>query len=257
MLFETSRHRHRRQTLEAGFTDQWRDVLAANMAHWAYLDDDERQRLGARAVELLATKQWEAAHGFELTDEITMLIAAEAALIALELDADAFREVRAIVVHPTTMVMRGQHSQVVGVVSDDPMPILGQANNGLGPVMVAWDAASFQARHPDEGNNVVFHEFAHKLDMLTGQANGTPPMASAAAEAAWVEACTAAYQRVVDGHSAALRPYAGVNTAEFFAVATEVFFDTPTALTTHEPALYEVLADWYGQDPATRMARRR
>ena len=181
MLFETSHHRHRRQTLEAGFTDAWRELLAANMAHWAYLDDDERDRLGDRAVGLLATKRWEAAQGFELTDEVTMLIAAEAALIALELDADAYAEVRAIVVHPTTMVMRGPHSQVAGVVSDDPTPILGQANHQFGPVLVAWDAASFQARHPEEGNNVVFHEFAHKLDMLTGEANGTPPMASASA----------------------------------------------------------------------------
>jgi Mlc titration factor MtfA (ptsG expression regulator) len=254
VLFETQRHRHRREVHEAGFTDAWRTLLATTMAHWELLDDDERQRLGERAVDFLASKRWEAAHGFDMSDEVTMLISAEASLITLELADDAYRGVDTIIVHPTTMVMRGQHSQVQGVVSDDPMPIIGQANHN-GPVMVAWDAARFQARHPEEGNNVVFHEFAHKLDMLTGTANGTPPMESLEFETAWVSACTAAYERVVDGRSKVLRSYAGVNTAEFFAVATEVFFDTPGPLVTHEPDLYAVLADWYRQDPARRQAR--
>lgn len=255
MLFETRRHRHRREIHEAGFTDAWRALLESGMAHWTLLDDDERERLGQRAVEFLASKRWEAANGFDMSDEVTMLISAEASLITLELADDAFRGVNTIVVHPTTMVMRGQHSQMQGVVSDEPMPILGQADQN-GPVMVAWDAAQFQARHPEEGNNVVFHEFAHKLDMLTGTANGTPPMESIEVETAWVTACTAAYERVVTGHSKVLRSYAGVNTAEFFAVATEVFFDTPRPMATHEPALYAVMADWYRQDPASRQARR-
>ena len=254
MHLPTSRHRHRQELLEAGFTDAWREVLTANMAHWTYLDDDERERLGARAVALAAALRWEAARGFELSDEITMLIAAEASLIALERPEDSFSEVRTVVVHPSTMVMGGQHSQVSGVVSDDPMPIIGQANP-FGPVLIAWDAAQFAARHPEEGNNVVFHEFAHKLDMLTGAANGTPPMDDAAQEQRWVAACGDAYERVVEGRSKALRAYAGVNPAEFFAVATEVFFDTPQLLTHHEPALYAELAGWYRQDPAARTPR--
>ena len=254
MHFPTTRHRHRQDLLDAGFTDAWRGVLNEAMAHWTYLDDDERERLGERAVTLAASLRWEAARGFELSDEITMLIAAEASLIALERPTDSYREVRTVVVHPTTMVIAGQHSQMSGVVSDDPMPIIGQANP-FGPVLIAWDAARFAARHPEEGNNVVFHEFAHKLDMLTGIANGTPPMDDAEQEGRWVAACGDAYQRVVEGRSRALRAYAGVNPAEFFAVATEVFFDTPQVLVRHEPTLYEALADWYRQDPAARSPR--
>jgi len=253
-MFGSRQHRHRQEVLDAGFSDTWRSVLDANMAHWTYLDDDERERLGERAVALLASLRWEAARGFELNDEITMLVAAEASLIALERPADSFREVRTVVVHPTTMVMTGQHSQVQGVASDDPMPIIGQANP-FGPVLIAWDAAQFAARHPEEGNNVVFHEFAHKLDMLTGSANGTPPMDDADQEQRWVAVCTDAYERVVEGRSKVLRSYAGVNPAEFFAVATEVFFDTPRQLAHHEPALYDELAGWYRQDPASRAPR--
>jgi len=254
MRFETRQHRHRREVTEAGFTDQWRTILADNMAHWALLDDDERERLGNIAVEFLATKRWEAAQGFELTDEVTMLISAEASLLVLERPPDSFREVSSIVIHPTTMVLGGSHSQVSGLASDDPMPIIGQASP-FGPVLVAWDAASFQARHPEQGSNVVFHEFAHKLDMLTGTTNGTPPMDTAEQEQRWVTACTETYHRVVAGQSRVLRPYAGVNTAEFFAVATEAFFDTPGALAAEEPALYEVLMEWFGQDPASRKPR--
>ncbi len=254
MRFPTSLHRHRREILDAGFSDAWRAVLSGSMAHWSLLSDDERDRLGERAVALAASLRWEAARGFELTDEITMLVAAEASLIALERPDDSFREVRTVIVHPTTMVMAGQHSQVSGVVSDDPTPIIGQANP-FGPVLIAWDAAQFAARHPEEGNNVVFHEFAHKLDMLTGMVNGTPPMDDPDQEQRWVAACGDAYERVVEGRSRALRPYAGVNPAEFFAVATEVFFDTPEVLARHEPALYEELAGWYRQDPAARTPR--
>jgi len=254
MRLETRHHRHRRELLEAGFTDQWRQVLAGSMGHWNLLDDDERQRLGDRAVQLMAAKRWEAAKGFEISDPMAMLIAAEAALLVLERPGDNFDNVNTIVVHPSTMVLTRSHSQVQGVASDDPMSICGQATS-FGTVVLAWDTAASQARHPERGGNVVLHEFAHTLDMLTGTSNGTPPMASAEAERQWVAACTAAYGRVATGQSEVLPPYAGVNTAEFFAVATEVFFTTPHPLVAAEPELYAVLADFYGQDPASRTPR--
>lgn len=254
MRFGSAAHRRRRELLDAGFTDTWRTTLETSMAHWPLLDDDEQERLGERAVALAASVRWEPANGFAVDDTMMMLIAAEASLIALELADDSFHSVRTVLVHPTTIVLRGQHSQVAGLASDDPMAIIGQADP-YGPVIVAWDAAASQARHPEEGNNVVFHEFAHKLDMLTGATNGTPPLDDAAQEQRWVTACTDAYERVVEGRSKVLRAYAGVNPAEFFAVATEVFFDTPQPLLHHEPALYAELAGYYRQDPAARAAR--
>jgi Mlc titration factor MtfA (ptsG expression regulator) len=253
-MFASSRHRHRREVLAAGFTPEWAALLEESMAQWRLLNDAERERLGDGAVALLAAARWEAAHGFTLTDEITMLIAAEAALLGLGLDPGCWREVTSIVVHPTTTVVRRPHSAGGGIVSDDPLPILGEAAMG-GPVVIAWDAARSQARHPEEGNNVVFHEFAHKLDMLTGHLSGTPPMGSPAQERQWVEVCTDVFTRVSTGPHPVLRPYAGVNPAEFFAVATEVFFDVPAALAHHEPDLYEVLAGYYRQDPQTRTPR--
>ena len=120
-------------------------------------------------------------------------------------------------------------------------------------MLIVWDAVLSEARHPGSGHNVVLHEFAHRLDMLTGDADGTPPMADAATSERWVSVCTEVYRQVSEGRgSRVLRSYAGVNPAEFFAVATEAFFDAPVPLRREHPDLYEVLAGYYRQDPAAR-----
>lgn len=256
MLFETRRHRERRELREAGFQDEWRHLLSARMAHWAVLDDTERARLEQLALDLLVEKRWEPAKDFELTDEICVLISSEAALLGLGLADDCFRGVSTIVVHPTTLILRGEHSQVSGVVSDSPMPLLGQAQY-QGPVVIAWDTARAEARHPERGHNVVFHEFAHKIDMLDGTVDGTPPLSSREQLDRWVAVCTTAYERAERGESKVLRSYAGVNPGEFFAVATETFFTVPRDLANGEPELYEVLKGFYRQDPAARSDRHR
>ncbi len=252
MIFETRRHRMRRERYEAGFLPEWRDVLSTRMGHWKLLDDQERARLEQLALTIVAEKDWEAANGFELTDEIMVVIAGQAALLALGLPDDAYRGVHSILVHPTTLVVRGPHSQVAGLVSDTPMPVLGQAVD-RGPVVIAWDTALDEARHPGRGHNVVFHEFAHKLDMLDGSVDGTPPLATREQYDEWVRVCTGTYRRVEAGRGGrSLRPYAGVNPGEFFAVATEAFFDAPADLRHEHPDLYRVLVGFYRQDPAAR-----
>jgi Mlc titration factor MtfA (ptsG expression regulator) len=101
----------------------------------------------------------------------------------------------------------------------------------------------------------VYHEFAHQLDMLDGLTDGTPPLGDEAARQRWVEVCTAAYDTVRAEGSPVLRRYAGTNPAEFFAVATEVFFNRPLELCEHEPALFAELRSFYRQDPAARLRR--
>lgn len=252
MRFETRHHRERRERLEQGFDPAWRDLLATRMRTWSQLGPDDRERLEQLTVRLLVDLHWEAANGFELTEDIEVTIAADAALLLLGLPDDSYRRVHTVLVHPTTVVLQGEHSQVPGIVSDGPMPILGQADLH-GPVLIVWDAVLFEARHPGSGHNVVFHEFAHRLDMLTGEADGTPPMPDAATAETWVEVCTAVYREVVEGRGGkVLRSYAGVNPAEFFAVATEAFFDAPLPLRREHPDLYEVLGAYYAQDPAAR-----
>jgi Mlc titration factor MtfA (ptsG expression regulator) len=255
VLFETHRHRQRRRRLATGFPPEWRQLLAARFGHWRHLDRAERARLEKLTLDLVADKRWEAARGFELTDAVIVLVAAQAAYIALGLPDDSFRGVQAIVIHRTTLVLKGRRPQAGGLESDDPLPILGQAAFG-GPVLIAWDTVVHESLHPGHGSNVVFHEFAHKLDMLDGTVDGTPPLASRPEHDRWVAVCTRLYEQVVaGGGGASLRPYAGVNAGEFFAVATESFFDAPLTLRAEHPDLYGVLAGYYRQDPAARLAR--
>ncbi|MSX85961.1 MAG: hypothetical protein F2754_01075, partial [Actinobacteria bacterium] len=218
----------RRRTIDGspdgtgGFPAAWRSIVEQRVRMFAWLDADEQQRLEAIALDLIADKDWEAAHGFELTDEIIVTIAAQAALLVLELPADAYRNVSTILVQPSAVRLERAHRTPQGLMSDDRMLVDGQAFFG-GPVMIAWEAARFEARHPGRGTNVVLHEFAHKLDMLDGTLDGTPPLADQAQRERWIEVCTHVYRAVEIGEGGeALRSYAGIDAAEFFAVATEV-----------------------------------
>jgi hypothetical protein len=246
----------RRRRAPAGLPEAWPEVTARAVAHWHLLDAEERHRLGERMEQLLSGKRWEAARGFTLTDEMRVVIAAQAALLILGLEVDAYRDVQSIIVHPTTVTFHGPRpGPARGLMTDAPLTVIGQAHGRRGPVIIAWDAARRGARHP-ERQNVVYHEFAHKLDMLDDLIDGTPPLPDRAARRRWIEVCTAEYELVRAGRGGHLLwSYAGVNPGEFFAVATEVFFGRPAELRAEKPALYEVLADYYGQDPAERLAR--
>jgi Mlc titration factor MtfA (ptsG expression regulator) len=219
------------------------------------LDGHERGRLESLIRLLLVDKLWEASRGFALTDEIRVVISAMAGVLILGLDYDYYHRVTSIIVSPTTVVIEGDRHVGGGIFSDEPEPIIGQARSD-GPVQIAWDSARAQARHPDSGHNVVYHEFAHKLDMLGGSVDGTPPLESHAEYERWVAVCNAEYAALRNGTGGSLLdPYGAENTGEFFAVVTEVFFDRPLQLEEEKPELYAVLRDFYRQDPAARERR--
>jgi Mlc titration factor MtfA (ptsG expression regulator) len=237
--------------------DDWLEIVEARVAVWGLLDDDERQLLEGVSDWLLRHKHWEAANGFELVDEITVTIAVQAALLVLGLDVDQYREVSAIIVYPTAMQSRGVYAgPSSGTVMDGVVPVLGEAHDRRGPLLLAWDEAKVAARHPGRGHNVVFHEFAHKIDMRDDMVDGTPRLERRDDLPRWVEVCTEAYDALRDGvDRPPLQPYGATNPAEFFAVATEAFFDVPVVLERHEPDLYAVMRDFYRQDPAERARR--
>lgn len=226
------------------------------MVHWSRLDASEQARLESITLDLLTRPRWEAARGFALTDEIRVVIAAQAALLALGLPGNPYRDIGPIIVHPSTVVLPGtRRGPVAGTVEDGPFHVLGQTQH-RGPVIIAWDAARAGARHPERGHNVVYHEFAHHLDMLDGLVDGTPPLADEATVARWVEVCTHEYEALRRGtRESLLDPYGAQSPGEFFAVATEVFFDRPLDLEARHPELYDVLRGFYRQDPAARARR--
>ncbi len=251
----------RRARLEAEpFPAAWEEVLRRNVSHWRYLDDDERARLRDLVQVFVAEKHWEGCGGLEMTDEVRVTVAADACLLLLGRDHSLYADVESILVYPSAVVPpeRPQGVFVRGPELETPTtPRDGEAWQG-GPVILVWDAVRRGARRADDGRNVVFHEFAHKIDMLDGGADGTPPLDDGAARRTWAEVCSEIYLALRDEDPRALRaldPYGATHEAEFFAVATESFFERPEALARELPALYALLAGYYQQDTLARMGR--
>lgn len=231
-------------------------IFARYVEEWRYLTEADRGRLRDDTATLLATKGWEAARGFELTDAMCTVIAAQAALVVLGLDIELYRHVKAIVVHPTKLtITRPRPGPIPGSMTDEPIDLDGEAHDRQGPLIVAWDVVRRDTQHRGNGRNVVVHEFAHKLDMFDGMIDGTPPMSDAAQHQRWVEVCGAEYEALQAGaDDEVLRDYAATDPGEFFAVAVEAFFDRPVLFAELKPTLYRELRGYFGQDPAARRA---
>lgn len=260
MPFAWFARRRRDKLLADPFPAAWETVLQRDFAHWCHLDDDERARLRDLVQVFVHEKHWEGCGGLVLTDAIRVTIAAGACLLLLGRDHDLYADVESILVYPNTVVAPERPMGFFargGELVDAPTPIAGQAWQG-GPVILVWDAVKRGARHAEDGRNVVFHEFAHKIDMLDGGADGTPPLPDGATRRTWAEVCAEIFLALKDRDPDVRRvldPYGATHEAEFFAVATEAFFERPEALADALPALYALLADFYQQDPRARMAR--
>jgi Mlc titration factor MtfA (ptsG expression regulator) len=225
-------------------------------ARWG-LRHDEVERLVGLVHAFVQSVRFEPARGFDVDDTIRVVVATHACRLLVGLELDEFPQLSGVIVHPSTVVLHGARPVGGGLVSSSPQALLGQATH-RGPVVLSWAAVRGAIAFPSRGEDVVLHEFAHQLDMLDGTVDGTPPLDDPDARARWVAICTRVYRDVRSGRgSHVLRPYAGTNPGEFFAVATEVFFCRPHALAAGEPELYRELVAFYGQDPATRMAEPR
>jgi Mlc titration factor MtfA (ptsG expression regulator) len=258
-MFEWWRERKRDRILQQAFPEAGLAVLERNVKHYGRLLADEQKRLRDLVQVFVAEKTWEGCGGLVLTDEMKFTIAAQACLLILELPHRLFANVDSILVYPST-VLRPAHRDGVfirsgNLIDDGRIALLGEAHYG-GPVILAWDRVLYDGRRAHDGHNLVYHEFAHKLDMLDGDADGTPPLTSQAERERWRIICEQAFlalrARVEHEQQSFLDDYGASSEAEFFAVATEAFFEQPRELQQVEPALYEILQAFYRQDPAKR-----
>jgi len=256
-VFHWLREHRRAELRKRQFPPEWDSYLRANLAHYCMLSDAERSELQAMIHVFLKEKNWEGCGSLDLTDEICVTIAAQACLLQLGLPHDYYRNVQSILVYPSTVVTPEYHPGIFDHTYDpieNSIPILGQSIPH-GPVILVWDAVLRNAKHPEQGHNVVYHEFAHKLDMLDGAADGTPIL-DRDQLIEWVAVCSHEFQRLRHladlGQKTFMDSYGAKDEAEFFAVATEEFFDRPVALKKNAPDLYRVLSEYYHQDPFSR-----
>jgi len=236
--------------------DGW-EVVADGLPQWALLDDVERVRAGALVERFVRSWRWEAARGFELTQEAVVTVAASGAVLGLGMDVAVWRHVRAVVLHPRTFVQRTVRATGVrGVVAAGPQHLHGHAQDATGPVSLAWSTVRRDVHAPARGRHVVVHELAHKLDAADGLFDGTPALGRAEREA-FRRILGREYRRLRRRPDAdpVLRRYGAQSPTEFFAVAVEAFIQRPLDLEAHHPDLYDVLRGTFGQDPAERARR--
>ena len=218
---------------------------------------DEERRLKDFAVVFLAEKQLTPVRGLVLSEDDRVEIALQACLPVLELGLHWYDGWVGIVVHPSDFKVRRAETGEDGVVHEWNDELAGESWPG-GPVVLSWEALDDAGSVAEGGVNIVIHEFAHKLDMMSGEADGVPPLPTREARDHWIAVFDAEFERfcksVDAGDETFLDPYAAEHEAEFFAVASEAFFESPNALKGEYPRLYELFAGFYRQDPARRLA---
>jgi Mlc titration factor MtfA (ptsG expression regulator) len=259
-FLKSPRERRREEIRRQPFPEAWLAYLDDHVAHYALLDEAEAARLRDDLRFFIAEKRWEGGAGSEVSEEMQVTIAAQACLLLVGWEdarrrGDLFPNVETIIVYPSGYRARRQRrSGVVETVEMESM--LGEAWEGNWPVVLAWDGVRSGGEDNHDGHNLVLHEFAHKLDMIHGGADGVPRLSSAAEYEEWARVMSEAFRRlrfyVWEGRESVLDGYGAENEAEFFAVATEAFFEKPIQMEEYEPDLYTALKGYYQQDIAAR-----
>lgn len=253
MIFAGKSRRRARLRAEP-FPESWRRLVERRMPLFQRLPEADQRELLGHARVLLEEKHFEGAGGLLMRDEVRVTIAAQAALLLLHRDTDYFPRLTSVIVYPSGYVAPDATHAEGGIWSEEDEHLLGHTQRDLRALVLAWDEVRAGAADPDDGDNLVLHEFAHQLDFEDGSTDGTPSLDSGAQVRSWAQVLgdeLEALRRAADGgEPMVLDPYGAEDPAEFFAVATETFFERPGELRQRHPRLYEELRRYYRQDPA-------
>lgn len=251
------RYRQKRILRAAALPDAlWRDACAA-LPFLAMYGDEDLARLRDLVVLFLDAKSILGAQGHDVTPLQRTIIAIQACVLVLNLDLALYDGFETIFVYPGEFIPGWEYEDEYGVVHRQDDALAGEAMH-RGPVVLSWPDVAASADWDGAQMNLVIHEFAHKIDMRNGDANGFPPLPPDVDAVAWKAAFSDAFDdftgRVEAGEATEIDPYAAENPGEFFAVLSEVFFADPMLLRDAYPVVYGQLAAFYRQDPASRVA---
>lgn len=233
---------------------EW-DAAFAALAVLDGLNADQRQDLRELAILFLHRKVFDGVHGLVVTRPMKLIIALQACLPVLELGLDCYAGWQTVIVYPSGFAPEHVFTDEYGVEHRRRDELSGEAW-ARGPVLLSWD----DTEHAGDldGYNLVIHEFAHKLDMQNGHANGFPPLHRGMDAASWTRVFSEAFEdfrlRCEHDEHIGIDFYAASDPAEFFAVLSEVFFERPDILVDFYPEVYEQLSRYYLQDPLSRFA---
>ncbi len=246
--------KRRRQRLAARqFPDEWLAIIDKNVPFYRLLPEADRQELQRHVLIFLAEKRFEGCGGLQITGEIKVTIAAQACILLLHRQTDYYPGLPSILVYPHAYVAHGVQEFIAGQPVEGPDIRLGESWHH-GSVVLSWDDVRRGAADIHDGHNVVFHEFAHQLDSSGAKGDSTPVLKDYSSFAAWARVLQRDFEKLRRDISrdipTLLDEYGAEDPAEFFAVATEYFFEKAVELEQLHPKLYEQLKRFYQQDPA-------
>jgi len=246
--------KRRRERLKGKpFPAQWLATIERNVPHYRRLPAADQEELQGLVQVFLAEKNFEGAGGLSITDEIRVTIAAQACILLLRRKTDIYPRLRSIIVYPHAYTAPMRQPLPGGAVMEGTQVRLGESWS-RGAVVLSWDDVVRGAWDIDDGRNLVFHEFAHQLDDEAGPADGAPRLPHHSMYIAWARVLGGEYRNLIESierhRPTLLHPYGATNPAEFFAVATELFFEQSHQLRARYPELYDQLRLFYQQDPA-------
>lgn len=234
------------------FREEWIALLKQNVPLYARLPEALRLRLHERIAQFIATTRFEGCDGLELTEDMILTVAAQACLLVIHRDGPPYPKLKAVYLYPTTFHSVRKQVNAVGIVTEGEVHRLGESW-GWGTVVLAWDSVAQGAHDIADGENVTFHEFAHQLDHEDGPTDGAPALPNRSAYRSWSRVFHenyADFQHLAEeGKKTVLDAYGATNPAEFFAVASETFFEKPRQLFQQRPEMYEELMKYYRLDP--------
>jgi Mlc titration factor MtfA (ptsG expression regulator) len=244
----------RRNRLGKGdFPKKWLQVIERNVPYYRFLPEPDKKELQRHILIFLGEKRFEGCGGLEMTDEIKVTIAAQACILLLHRRTGYYPGLSSVLVYPQAYVAREVKHLGRGVVIEGANVRLGESWQ-RGSVVLSWDDVQKGAADIHDGHNVVLHEFAHQLDGSGGKGDSTKVLQSRSRYITWARVLQKDYHRLrrdVDkNRQTLLDRYGASNPAEFFAVATECFFEKPRELRTLHSRLYNELKEFYQQDPA-------
>lgn len=244
------RSRRLARELREPFPPAWREALA-RVPLYRRLPPAERERVELAARRLLRRVGFIGCGGLAVTDEMRLVVATQAALLVAHRDPHAYDSLYSVLIYPAEFVVEDRDEDEYGLVTEGSRALSGQAID-VSRIVLSWEDIEAGFAN-DDGYNVVLHEFAHHLDHLSEGAltgGGTPGPAMDL----WHETLQAAYDGLCDavdrGEDTLIDPYGAEDLTEFFATATEVFFERAAGFRAAHPGLHAQLRDFYGVDPA-------
>jgi Mlc titration factor MtfA (ptsG expression regulator) len=236
----------------APFPPEWRQILRRRVPYFRAMPADLQLQLKKHIQVFLAEKAFIGCGGLEVTEEMRVTIAAQACLLLLNRRTDYFGALRQILVYPDAFLVDKVHTDGAGVLHDRRQALAGESWS-LGQVILSWQDTLEGAAVADDGRNVVIHEFAHQLDQANGRANGAPYLPNRRRRARWASVMSAEFDALQRSTRAGLptllSDYGASDPAEFFAVASEVFFEQPQRLAAEHAALFRELSGFYRLNP--------